>query len=176
MTTMTSEQISEAFRSAMTAISDLGRILETAAAAFKDKDAELQIVHETNNRLSEENARLRQRGYDLSDELAAARQAERAATSASNDANNVASTLRSQLDEALSECKRLREMILNVAVAIEKSGLGEVAKVDPTLSPSQGTSGNSPTPVGSGSVSSIEPQVPVPVYSQDDGHYGHDRH
>lgn len=128
MTTMTSEQISEAFRSAMTAISDLGRILETAAAAFKDKDAELQIVHETNNRLSEENARLRQRGYDLSDELAAARQAERAATTNANNAQSQVGDLALQLSDAQSECKRLREMILNVAVAIEKSGLGEVAK------------------------------------------------
>lgn len=141
---MTNDEIMTVFRTVQQAISELGRVLEAAVAELRNKDEELRTVHDTNNRLADENARLRQRGYDLGDELAQARRAERDANSKALSAESERDILRKSLEDAQAECKRLREMILNVAVAIEKAGLGEVAGLRPTDGATSGSGGVSP--------------------------------
>lgn len=136
------ETLSTALREALEGLKKLSVVIEAAVNALRDKDEELRIVHDTNNRLTEENARLRERGSSLSDELYQARRETRDALQAKDAAESKVGSLTSQLEQANDECKRLREMILNVAVAIEAAGLTpskalreEVASVRPTSSP-----------------------------------------
>jgi len=124
-----------ALREALDGLKKLCVVIETASNALRDKDEELRIVHDTNNRLTNENADLRRRGYEIGDELAKARQDARNAVNDKLAAEAERDSIRAMLTDAQAECKRLREMILNVAVAIEKSGVSDVAKPEATPTP-----------------------------------------
>lgn len=140
---METNQITDTLREVQQALSKLGQVLESAVRELKDKSEELRIVHDTNQRLTTENADLRKRGYELSDELAIARRETREQVNARSSVEGERDSLKLRLEEAEKECIRLREMVLNVAVAIEAAGLtpskamqAEAASARPTSSPS----------------------------------------
>lgn len=156
------DNLAEAYRNLKAALDDYAAKMQAAVNALRDKDEELRVVHDQNERLEQDNRRLQERLAQTENDLWQSRREAREAKGEMDTAQAQAKALETKLSALETEAKGLREIVLNVA-----------ALADPIINPrplpsAAGSSGGVASGIGDGQEAK---PVPEPQGHAEDGRW-----